>query len=125
MNALQSDLLRALDRFDEALRCPIDLWVVQAGAIQAFEFSFELAWKWLQARLREEGIEARSPRECLRQAQTLGWLGDDGEVWLGMLAARNQMSHTYDVERAVDVYRSLDGFLGAMRRAVAARSQAR
>jgi len=38
------------------------------GVIQRFEFTFELLWKTLKIFLGEEGIECRSPKECLRSA---------------------------------------------------------
>lgn len=35
------------------------------GVIQRFEFTFELMWKTLKIFLYNEGIECKSPRDCL------------------------------------------------------------
>ena len=66
----------------------------QAGIVQAFEFSFELAWKTLKDYLNEKGVEALYPRDVLKQAFKSGLIAD-GELWMDMLDSRNLMSHTY------------------------------
>lgn len=46
--------------------------LLQAGLIQTYEFTFELAWKTLKDYLEAEGFTVPSPRATLRQAfQTL------------------------------------------------------
>ena len=66
----------------------------KAGVVQAFEFSFELAWKTMKDYLNEKGVEALYPREVIKQAVKHG-LFADGELWMDMLDSRNLMSHTY------------------------------
>lgn len=71
----------------------------RAGLIQLFEVSFELSWKTLKDLLFLEGIEAKSPREVLREGHAFGIL-DGIDTWLEALENRNLMSHTYDEEDA-------------------------
>ncbi len=46
----------------------------KAGAIQAFAFSYELAWKTMKRILHTKGIDARSPRDCFREAASIGMI---------------------------------------------------
>ncbi|MBF0212682.1 MAG: nucleotidyltransferase substrate binding protein [Magnetococcales bacterium] len=67
------------------------------GAIQRFEFAFELAWKTLKDYLEEQGIviQEATPRRVIKEAFSVGIL-DDAQVWLEILQHRNLLSHTYD-----------------------------
>ncbi len=71
----------------------------QAGMIQFFETTFELAWKVLKDYLESEGYIAKSPRECIKQAFQIELI-EDGHLWMDALAKRNLTSHTYDEELA-------------------------
>ena len=93
---------RALSRLESALAQPKTEWT-RDSSIQRFEFTFELAWKTLAWLVRGQGLEARSPRESLKQAFALGWI-DDEDRWLRMLDDRNRASHTYDEALAEDLY---------------------
>jgi len=76
------------------------------AAIPCFEFVFELGWKSIQQALRERGVDAVTPRDCLSRAWRLGWIADE-DVWLDMLRDRNTTSHTYKPEIALQVYQRL------------------
>lgn len=67
----------------------------RGGLIQFFETSFELAWKMIKDYLESEGIDAKTPRETLKQAFKIELLAE-GQTWMKMLEDRNLMSHTYD-----------------------------
>ena len=109
-----TDFSSAVARLQEALSTPADNDLIRAGCIQYFEFCFELAWKSIKAVSEVEGLSScQSPRRCLKQAFSLGWI-DDENVWLAMLAARNRMSHTYNAEQASHIYYSLSKFLPAL-----------
>ncbi|MBF0462570.1 MAG: nucleotidyltransferase substrate binding protein [Magnetococcales bacterium] len=67
------------------------------GAIQRFEFAFELAWKTLKDYLEEQGIviQEASPRKVIKEAFTVGIL-EDAQLWIDILQHRNLLSHRYD-----------------------------
>ena len=70
-----------------------------AGLVQAFEFTFELAWKTLKDYLQEQGLEVQFPREVIKQAFATQLI-KDGQLWIEMLDKRNQLTHTYNQEQA-------------------------
>ena len=74
-----------------------DLIVI--AMIKAYEFCFELSWKTLKDLLAWNGIDARLPREVMKQAFATGLL-ENGQLWIDMLEQRNLMAHTYDHTRA-------------------------
>jgi len=72
--------------------------IYRTGIIGQFNLTFELAWKALQAVLREHsvmGAETGSPREILKAGYKTGFISDS-EVWLLMLKKRNSSIHIYD-----------------------------
>ncbi len=73
------------------------------GFIQAFEFSFELAWKLMKDYLPEKGnAEIHGSRDAIRSAFRIGII-ENGEVWMNMIESRNKTSHSYDEEVAVKI----------------------
>lgn len=72
----------------------------QQGLIQGFEFTHELAWNLLKDYLQYQGIASIIGS---RDATRLAFQNDlisDGEAWMAMIKARNQSSHTYNLEQA-------------------------
>ncbi len=67
------------------------------GAVQRFEFTFELAWKTLKDYLEDGGIvpDQITPSTVIKQAFAAKIISD-GQLWIDMLRCRNLMSHTYD-----------------------------
>lgn len=76
--------------------------LLQAGLIQTYEFTFELAWKTLKDYLEMEGFTVPSPRATLRQAFQCGYI-QQGDVWLKALNDSNLTAHTYDDEVVKEV----------------------
>ena len=75
--------------------------IYRTGVIGQFNLTFELAWKALQAVLREhgaEGADTGSPREILQLGYKLGFV-EDSAVWLTMLKKRNASVHIYDEDK--------------------------
>ncbi|NLL30810.1 MAG: nucleotidyltransferase [Clostridiales bacterium] len=76
----------------------------QAGIIQFFEMTFELAWKVLKDYLEAEGYIVKSPRETIKQAFQ-NEIINDGHIWMDALSIRNLTTHTYDenlVKKLID-----------------------
>ena len=105
----------SLHRFDEALSLePLDD-IHRAGCIQYFEFTFDLAWKSIQAIASFYGLEpVKSPRVAFKTAFSQGWVTEQSP-WLSMLEARNRMSHVYSSEEALEVYDNLQAFRESLR----------
>ena len=81
----------------------------QAGAVQAFEFCYELAWKMMKRILTTQGVDASSPKDTFRKA-ALAKLIDDPEVWFDFLDKRNLTSHTYEQENVDTIIAIFDLF---------------
>lgn len=70
------------------------------GVIQAFEYSYELAWNTLKDFLLWQGIDGIiGSRDAIREAFSKGLI-EEGQGWMNMLADRNRTSHTYNEETA-------------------------
>jgi nucleotidyltransferase substrate binding protein (TIGR01987 family) len=106
-------LTDAVARLDDVLNTP-ESDITRDAAIQRFEFCFELAWKSIQEKAREEGLDCQSPKVCLQLAFKNSWI-DDEQGWLSMLQDRNRTSHTYDEELAKAVYQRLINYLPLFR----------
>jgi len=74
--------------------------LVQMALIKAFEMTFELSWKTIKDYLKFNGIDAKLPREAIKQAFAHD-IVVDGQMWIDMLEDRNLMAHTYDRDRAL------------------------
>ena len=81
--------------------------VYRAAIIQNFEFSFELAWKfmrrWLENEDKAEIEAALTKKDIFRLAHKFELIDDAGK-WFIYLSARNKTSHTYDEGVAEEVF---------------------
>ena len=68
------------------------------GLIQRFEYTFELAWKTIKDYLEANDVDAKFPREVIKEGFHFEII-DDGDVWMDLLEKRNLLAHTYDEER--------------------------
>ena len=101
------DFKKALERLQKALQEDIEHNAVAVdGAIQRFEFTFELAWKLERAILSYNGIEVTNPRLIIKEAFGTGLL-KDGNGWIEMLEERNKTSHIYDEDMALGIYNKI------------------
>lgn len=85
----------------------------KAGAVQAFEFCYELSWKMMQRVLKNDGQESGSPKDVFRKAQKLGII-DSAESWFDFQSLRNITSHTYNIKSLEDVIVGFEAFSNAL-----------
>ena len=105
-----SNFLRAFQTLTEAIELsqtraltPLE----QQGLIQGFEFTHELAWNVLKDYLTYQGIsDLVGSRDASRSAFKNALI-QDGDVWMKMIEARNQTSHTYNIEIAQTIVQSI------------------
>ncbi len=87
--------------------------LLRDGVIQRFEYSHELALKFIRRTLETvfgDLVDQMPYNDVLRTAAERGIIADI-EPWLGYRAARNKTSHTYDASVAAEVFRSARPFL--------------
>jgi len=105
--AIAKSLAEASRFLEKVLKTPASD-VQRAAAVKAFESAFELSWKLLQARLRDDGVQVATPRAAFRAAADAGLVGA-ATPWLTFLSARNLTSHTYNRAVAEEVYAVIAG----------------
>jgi len=102
LEQVKEDFERALKALEQAANeAESDLEI--DGMIQRFEFTYELLWKLLKLYLEREGIIAKTPRECFKEAYRLGILMNE-EQSLKMIDDRNMSVHLYDRVLSRDVF---------------------
>ncbi len=72
----------------------------EQGLIQAFEYTYELAWNTIKDYFEYQGeTEIRGSRDALRLAYKRG-LVEEGETWMDMIRSRTLTAHTYNEDVA-------------------------
>jgi nucleotidyltransferase substrate binding protein (TIGR01987 family) len=72
----------------------------QQGLIQAFEYTFELAWNTIKDYFESQGeVSILGSRDAFRLAFKRGLIAD-GETWMNMITSRTLTSHTYNEDTA-------------------------
>ena len=97
---------RALAQLERA----VELWrqrglseLERQGLVQAFEFTHELAWNVMKDFLEESGQSGiYGSRDATRSALAAGLI-ENGDLWMRMIASRNQTKHTYNEETVEDI----------------------
>ena len=102
IQSLLTDLEKAVTRVSEALILE-PTQIHKDATIKRFEFTFELAWKLMQATVRYLGTDIFGPRESIRAAARYDLITDP-ETWMKLLDARNITVHAYKEVMADDVY---------------------
>lgn len=81
----------------------------EQGAIQAFEYTYELAWNVMKDFLEQQGqTDIYGSRDAIRKAFQLGLI-KDGDKWMDAYVSRTKTSHTYNEDTAKEV---VDAILG-------------
>jgi len=86
------------------------------STIQRFEFTVETLWKAIKAfLLKVEGVDCRSPKGCIREFFSSGYLTEDeaGKL-LEMIDDRNLTSHTYREEIADLIFSKIKDYTELM-----------
>jgi len=77
------------------------------GLVQAFEYTYELAWNTIKDYMQYQGdTTIMGSRDAIRSAFSLGII-EQGEVWMEMLKDRNRTSHTYNEATADEIASSI------------------
>lgn len=117
MNDINIDkLIKASDIF-ERFRVDMVTDRDQAGAVQAFEFCYELAWKIMKRFLEAQGFECGSPRDTFRKA-ALEKIINEPELWFEFQRKRNLTVHTYERENLDLIVSIFDTFSTEMSRLI-------
>jgi nucleotidyltransferase substrate binding protein (TIGR01987 family) len=106
------NLIKARDLF-ESFRQDMKSERDKAGAVQAFEFCYELSWKTMKRILDVKGVETQSPKDTFREA-ALNHLIKSPEPWFIFQLKRNLTVHTYQLDTLNDVLSIFDHFSGEL-----------
>lgn len=75
----------------------------EQGAIQAFEYTYELGWNVLKDFLQYQGqTDIYGSRDAIRKAFRAGLI-ESGDKWMDAYISRTKTSHTYNEETAREV----------------------
>ena len=80
------------------------------ATIKRFEFTFELAWKFLKDYFLERDLQLNYPKEIIKEAFAVNLI-DNENVWIQMLTDRNMTSHTYDEKLADEIYDRIKNYV--------------
>lgn len=105
----------ALDRYGKE---PDDL--IRDACIQRFEFTYELSHKMLKRFLEAtsanpDEFDAMPFQNLIRSGSERGLLRSEWPEWRGYRHARTITSHTYDAEKAAEVFAIIPAFLNEAR----------
>lgn len=109
MEAILEDFQKAIKKLEESLALK-ENETTRDSSLMRFQLSFDLCWKLIKARARDEGLECYSPKSCFQTAFQMGII-DENENWLKMINDRNLITHTYNEPKAEEIYKNLKIYL--------------
>lgn len=75
----------------------------EMGMIQAFEFTYELAWNTIKDFFESQGdVDIKGSKDAFRLAFKRNLI-TDGEVWMSMVKSRQDTVHGYNEDVADDI----------------------
>jgi nucleotidyltransferase substrate binding protein (TIGR01987 family) len=84
------------------------------GAIQRFEYCYDLAWKTLKQYLERRGlVDLNSPKSVFTAAYTEKIIEDES-IWSTIIIKRNLSVHTYNQKLADSLFSELPQYYDAM-----------
>ena len=104
-----SGLIKAKFMLDNAIKIansPLE----KTGAIQCFEYCYEISWKIMRKILLKDGIEVNNGSRAVFREAAINKLIDNAEVWFDFVIKRNLTSHTYDHDLAEEIFNFLPHF---------------
>jgi nucleotidyltransferase substrate binding protein (TIGR01987 family) len=110
---------KAIAQLDAGLResqASPDSELLRDGVIQRFEYTYELSWKMLKRYLEAtlpnpEEVDGMSFQTLIRTGSEQGLLLSGWDTWVRYRKARGSTSHTYDEEKAREVFSIVPEFL--------------
>lgn len=79
----------------------------EQGLIQAFEYTYELAWNTIKDFYEYQGAsDIQGSRDAFRMASERGLI-TNGALWMQMIESRKKSVHTYDEELAGEIARAI------------------
>lgn len=104
----KTTLLKAFKSLESIIIEPFTT-IVRDATIQRFEYTFDLAWKSLRLFLKEaHGIICNSPKSCFREGFRVELYDEKlTELLLQMTDDRNETVHTYDENRAEEIFQRI------------------
>lgn len=105
-NLIQSyeTFLKAYKKLSEFVETDNGTEKDRAAIIHAYEYTFELWWKFLQRYLMDyETVTEHGPGATIRNAFQFGIL-EEGQPFMDLLKDRNLIAHTYKEDIAMDIY---------------------
>ncbi len=82
----------------------------EQGLLQAFEYTYELAWNVARDYLRNQGNgDVHGSRDTIREAFAIDIISD-GETWMNMLRDRNLTVHSYNENVAREIAHNISTF---------------
>jgi nucleotidyltransferase substrate binding protein (TIGR01987 family) len=113
-----SSFEKAIAQLEDALKyCESDIALhLRAAAIQAFEFTYELSLKMLKRYLSQTEANPNlmseiTFNELIRKGYEKGLIHSELSVWKEYRRERGTTSHTYDEDKAKEVFEDIPGFL--------------
>ncbi|MEM6602956.1 MAG: HI0074 family nucleotidyltransferase substrate-binding subunit [Pseudomonadota bacterium] len=107
---------KALHNLERTMALPSDNEDYRNSAILSFVIAYEQFWKTLKWILKEYiALDINGPKPILQAAYAQGWLGNKDKLWLNMANDRNLVAHTYDEERAREIYEHVKQYAVSMR----------
>lgn len=79
--------------------------VITTGLVGLYEICFEQSWKAMKEILENEGFDIAttgSQRQIIKTAYQAGMINDE-DTWLEALVSRNNVSHSYNEDIALDI----------------------
>ncbi|MEI8055742.1 MAG: HI0074 family nucleotidyltransferase substrate-binding subunit [bacterium] len=89
----------------------------KAGAVQAFEFCYEMSWKIMRRVLELRGLEVGSPKDTFRKAHEEGLIKNP-EIWFEFQKIRNIVTHTYNEKNLDIIVKNFDSFSAEMQKLI-------